>query len=285
MHTLIQLHRMIGYPTAFIIAPLALVAYAKGTNHRRLGKAYFYLMLLLYASGTCVTLTNYDWGSWDFARNLSFNFFGFSMLIYAYRAIRLFTTPGDSAPDRIDRGLAWTLTLSVLAIASVAFFKNAAMRVFSLAGIILCALEWRDQQLAVWKKPLLFRRHMRYILASYFYLLTVVSVVHFDDELPGKVKWLWPSVIGFFSIWILTETSASRWLERLHIKTPLAVLTRRAHAPCCLERSRTDVRVRLLRGVRPDVRHRHDRSIASVRRSLNADGPSLCSGQSPRHLR
>lgn len=227
LQTVILIHRMIGYPTAFVIAPLALLAYANGANHRRLGKAYFYLMLLLYASGTCFTLTRYDWGSWDFARNLSFNFFGFSMLIYAYRAIRLFTTVGVSGPDRIDRTLAWTLTLSVAAIVAVALFRNTAMRVFSTAGVVLCVMEWRDQRLQAWKKPLLFRRHMRYILASYFYLLTVVSVVHFDDELPKNVKWLWPSVLGSVSIWLLTEASASEWLKRLHIKTPLAVLTRR----------------------------------------------------------
>ena len=227
MHTIIQLHRLIGYPTAFVIAPLALLAYAKGTNHRRLGKAYFYLMVLLYVSGTLFTLTNYAWNSWDFARNISFNFFGFSMLIYAYRAIRLFTAVGDNGPDRTDRALAWMLTCSVLGIVAVAFIKNFSMRAFSLAGLVLCAMEWRDQQLTVWKKPLLFRRHMRYILASYFYLLTVDSVVHFDAELPGKVKWLWPSAIGSVSIWLLTEASAADWLKRLHIKTPLAVLTRR----------------------------------------------------------
>ena len=200
--TLILIHRIIGYPTAFIVAPLGLLAFATPRVHRRWGRAYFYLMLFLYLTGTYLTLTLNRWNSWGFARNLTFNFFGFSMLLYEYRAIRLFSR-GAVAPDRIDRALAKLLTLSVLALFLVAVWKDTPLRIFTLLGIWLCVVEWREVRQGAWTKPVLFRRHMRYIFASYFYVLTVVSIVHLKDELPKNVRWLWPTALAILVIWLL----------------------------------------------------------------------------------
>ena len=40
----------------------------------------------------------------------------------------------------------------------------------------------------------LYVRHQRCMLASFYYLLTVLSLVHF--RAPSDVKWLWPALIG-----------------------------------------------------------------------------------------
>jgi hypothetical protein len=58
-------------------------------------------------------------------------------------------------------------------------------------------------------KPLHYRRHQRYVLASYFYVLTVVSLVHLKGELPREVKWLWSPAIGGICIWMLAQRA--RW--------------------------------------------------------------------------
>jgi hypothetical protein len=224
--TLILLHRIVGYPTVFVVAPLALFAFADPRRHRLWGKGYFYLMLFLYTTGTFFTLTQHDWLTWNFARNLTFNFFGFSMLVYAYRSIVLFARPGRLRPDRLDFALARMMELSVLALFSVAVWKNTPMRVFTLAGIWFCVLERRELSAGVWEKPVLYRRHQRYILASYFYVLTVVSVVHLGDELPQNWKWLWPTLCGALAIWLLTSAKQSGrsadWLKGV----PQAALTR-----------------------------------------------------------
>ena len=78
------------------------------------------------------------------------------------------------------------------------------MRVFTLLGIWLVVLEFRELRGGLRDRALLYRRHQRYILASYFYVLTVVSIVHLNDELPRKTKWLWPSLVGLVVIWLLT---------------------------------------------------------------------------------
>ena len=224
--TLILIHKAVGYPLAFIVAPLALVAFATPKIHRRWGKLYFYLMVFLYLTGSWFTLTKHPWNSWGFARNLTFNFFGFSMVLYAYRAIRLFRTHGEVKPDRTDRFLAIILTCSVAALFSVAVWKNTPMRVFTLVGIWLCVLEWRELRSSVWEKPVLFRRHLRYIMASYFYVLTVVSVVHLNDELPTNVRWLWGTFVGILACWLLTAKKSGSWNSVVIGRVSQGVLTR-----------------------------------------------------------
>jgi hypothetical protein len=210
---LILIHRSVGYPTAFIIAPLGLLAFATPAVHRRWGKIYFYCMIFLYSTGSYLTLTTHPWHSWAFARNVAFNFFGFSMLLYGYRAIRLFRQAGQPRPQPLDWALAGALAASVVALCLVAAVRDTPMRVFAAIGLVMCVLEFRDLRAGFQPKSVLFRRHLRFILASYFYVLTVVSVVHLGDELPREVKWLWPSVFGAAIIW-LASTNAGAFLSQ-----------------------------------------------------------------------
>ena len=189
-------HRTLGYPLAFVVAPAALLAFTVPRIHRRWGRAYFYGMTVLYLSGTYLTLSRHDWHTWQFARNVSFNFLGFSMILYAYRAIWLFRRAEAPRPTGLDWSLSGLQLATVIGVLSVAVFKDTPMRVFALAGLILCALDIRDLRARFRPRALLFRRHLRYVLASYYYVLTLVSIVHLDGVLPRNVKWLWPTVIG-----------------------------------------------------------------------------------------
>jgi hypothetical protein len=38
----------------------------------------------------------------------------------------------------------------------------------------------------------------------------VLSIVHLDDELPRKMKWLWPTVVGAFVVYFASNSS-NRW--------------------------------------------------------------------------
>jgi hypothetical protein len=198
------IHRVVGYPAAFLAGPAALLAFARPPRHRWWGRVYVYLMVFLYASGTWMTLARHDWGTWQFARNATFNLFGFSMLLHAYRAIHLFRHPALTAPAGLDRALAALQGAVVLAVLSVAVFKDTPMRAFAAIGLLLCILDWRELSARFQPRVLLFRRHVRYILASYFYVLTLVSIVHLDGVLPRNVKWLWPAVVGVAVITLAT---------------------------------------------------------------------------------
>jgi hypothetical protein len=195
-------HRTLGYPIAFVVAPATLLAFTTPRRHRRWGRAYLYGMTVLYLSGTYLTLTRHEWLTWQFARNVTFNLLGFSMLLYAYRAIRLFRRAEAPAPTPLDRGLSALQLATVLGVLSVAVFKDTPMRVFALVGLILCALDLRDLRAGFQPRVLLFRRHVRYVLASYYYLLTLVSIVHLDGVLPRNVKWLWPTGVAAVALWL-----------------------------------------------------------------------------------
>lgn len=195
-------HRALGYPIAFVVAPATLLAFTRPRSHRRWGRAYLYGMTALYVSGTCLGLARHEWLTWQFARNVTFNFLGFSMLIYAYRAIWLFRQVEAPAPTRLDRGLSALQIATVLGIVAVAVFKDTPMRVFALVGLALCALDVRDLRAGFQPRARLLRRHVRYVLASYYYLLTLVSIVHLDKILSRNVKWLWPTVVAAVAMWL-----------------------------------------------------------------------------------
>ena len=206
---LILIHRLVGYPTAFLVAPAALLAFARPALHRRWGKAYLCLLIFLYLTGTFLTFARHDWNTWDFARNLVFNFFGFSMVLYGWRAIHLFRQVGQPRPGRLDWALAGMLAVTVVGVLVVAAVRDTPMRLFALIGVTFCVLEFQELRAGFRPKSVLFRRHTRFILASYFYVLTVVSIVHLGDELPRNLKWLWPSLLGALVI-AATGTAASR---------------------------------------------------------------------------
>jgi hypothetical protein len=173
---------------------------------------YLYGIIFLYLTGLYHTLTTHEWSSWGFVRSLSFNFFGFLMALLAWRAIRLFARTGNIQVEPLDYALAILLSVSVIGLFFVAVRPDTPMRGFTLIGIILTMLELRDLRdlrSGVLPKPLHYRRHQRYVLASYFYVLTVVSLVHLKGELPREVKWLWSPAIGGICIWMLAQRA--RW--------------------------------------------------------------------------
>jgi hypothetical protein len=201
------IHRLVGYATAFIVAPAALFTFGPTRLHPRWGKTYAWLMVFLYCTGTFMTLTRHPWLSWAFARNITFNFFGFSMVLYGYRAMHLLRIRTDPRPARLDYMLGALLIGSVLAMLSVAVWKDTPMRVFTVIGIFLSVLEVRDLRRGFQPKDVLLSRHIRYILASYFYLLTVMSIVHLDRVLPKNAKWLWPTGVAVFVIYFAANKS------------------------------------------------------------------------------
>lgn len=209
---LILIHRVVGYPTAFLVAPVALLAFARPALHRRWGTAYLYCLIFLYLTGTFLTFTGHAWHTWDFARNVVFNFFGFSMVLYGWRAIHLFRQVGQPSPTRFDWALAGMLSATVLGLLVVAAVRDTPMRLFALVGITFCVLEFRELRDRFQPKSVLFRRHTRFILASYFYVLTVVSIVHLGDELPRNLKWIWPTLFGGLII-AATGNAARRFAE------------------------------------------------------------------------
>ncbi len=202
-------HRLVGYPTAFLVAPVALLSFTAAGRHRRWGHAYFYLMIYLYLTGLFMTLARHPWGSWEFARNLLFNFYGFSLVLYGYRAIALLYGRNDPAPSALDRALAGALFVATAGLILLNWKHDTPMRGFAILGAVFSVLEVRDLRCSFRPREVLFARHLRFMLGSYFYVLTVLSIVHLQ-RLPRNVKWLWPAALAVPVV--LVATSDLRFL-------------------------------------------------------------------------
>src|SRR5258708_27666865 len=100
---LVLAHRITGYLTAFVLAPFVLSAFARPGRHHPWGQVFVGVMVLLYASGLYFTFARHPLGSFVWARNLAFNFFGFFFVLLGWRAIwrmrhaQLAPTPLDHA--------------------------------------------------------------------------------------------------------------------------------------------------------------------------------------------
>ena len=220
--TLELVHRMVGYPLAFVVAPFAVATFAGKNGHHWAGKAYAIVMTFLYVTGTTLTLTRHPWGTWEFGRNVVFNLLGYSLLLYGFRAMWLVSHKDAPRPTWLDRALFVSLVALVATLVALAAVRSVTpMHVFGIVGIGLVALEIRDWRAGL-TRALLYRRHVRYMLGSYFYVLTVVSLVHLKDELTSDARWLWPSGVALAVIWLVGEGSrANKWAMRATLTVAL----------------------------------------------------------------
>ena len=216
-------HRVVGYPLAFVLGPVALATFAGAPGHRSSGKWYALAMTFLYVTGTALTLTRHEWGTWAFARNVAFNLLGYSFVLHGWRSMWLQRRPGADQRSPVDRALLASMAALVIVLIALAVARpNTPVRVFAVIGMGMLALELRDWR-AHRSRAELYRRHVRYMLASYFYVLTVVSLVHLRTELPSDLRWLWPAAMAVALIWLVDERArATRWTVRAIVALSLA---------------------------------------------------------------
>ncbi|MBI3735521.1 hypothetical protein HY256_03300 [Candidatus Sumerlaeota bacterium] len=218
LQDLIEVHRVVGLINILAVAPLAMLSFTRSGWHKRMGKIYFYLMIFLYMTGTLRTFWGHEIPSIPFARNVAFNFFGFSLVFYGYRSIYLMYAEKFPKPTALDRSLAGLLFISSVSLAVVGclnFSKLYPMTLIGGLGFLLACVEVYELKNSFTKKSALFSRHMRYMLASYYYVIMVFLVV--EDIVKGKGKWLGPMLISIPVIALTTRTS-TKWLGKRHQK-------------------------------------------------------------------
>lgn len=201
---LVFVHRAVGYATAFAVVPVALLTFTRGPVHRRVGVAYALAMIFLYATGTYFTFHRHPLGSWEFARNIAFNLLGFLLVPVGWRA--MWRLRRGEAPASPRRDLELLLAATSLALLVVGL-RNTPARVFGLLGLLLAALEWRDQTAARRDPRRLVVAHARAMLASYLYVFTVLSLVHVSAS--RNLKWLWPTALGIPLLALATRELAA----------------------------------------------------------------------------
>ncbi len=203
-HIVELVHQLVGYPTVFLLAPIALLTFGGASGHRSAGLLFVALMVFLYGTGLYMSLTRHEFGTWAYFRNLGFNFFGFYLMLVGLRAMYLYRHPRLPCPVTLDYFLAWVLTMTAAWLFALALVRNTPVRVFAILAIVLTVLEWKEIRRGFTPRGVLYSRHARYILGSFFYVLTVASIVHLGDELSRNAKWLWPTALGVVLVPVLT---------------------------------------------------------------------------------
>ncbi|MCZ7599691.1 MAG: hypothetical protein M5U09_20730 [Gammaproteobacteria bacterium] len=222
------IHQLAGYPTAFLLAPLALATWGGARGHRGIGLAFVSLMCFLYATGLFMSLTRHEFGSRDYFRNLAFNFFGFYALLLAVRSIYLFRhpeAPPPCAPGFRD-GLHTHGNRGVDAGSRRGQEHAHAGTRARRAGLHRDRVEGTQGRFRTARRTVCPPR--AYMLTTFLYVLTVASIVHLGEELPRNTRWLWPTALGMLLVPLASSRAPAlgryrRGLVRFSARAAVAV--------------------------------------------------------------
>jgi len=142
---LVLAHQLVGYTTAFFIAPLALLAFADPQRHRGWAKTYLYLMIPLYLTGLFFTFERHAVGSFVWARNLAFNFVGFYFVLLGWRAISRFRRQAVE-PTLLDHAMRALLVAASAALVAMGGLHHFPSFVFGALGLWLGVFVFREPQ-------------------------------------------------------------------------------------------------------------------------------------------
>ncbi len=180
---------------ALIIAILAIILRKGTTFHRRLGRAYFCAMSLVFISALHLSFIA-----------LPINWFLFSIGIFSYYLAFTGFRAGrerKNLPAIIDKIAAWMMfaTVIFMILLAIKFLFNQnnlgiVLIVFGVIGLLLATqdiLQFRKGKIQGKERIL---RHLTRILASFIAVVTAVLVVNGAKlGIPDLVNWLAPSVV------------------------------------------------------------------------------------------
>jgi adenosine deaminase len=193
---LLRVHEVLGYLTVFVIGPATLLSRRRNLSHRRWGQAFVVAMLLLYASGTPRTFYYQEWLYWGLARNIAFNLFGILQVLIGYRAVKTWKSGARNWSDRLLATIYPATGISLVVIG----LRDLPVFLMGWFAIVVAAIDLAELRRNPKDRRTHMRRHLRHMFGSYYYLLTVLSIVHLP--LGHDVKWLLCGIFGM-SVWLL----------------------------------------------------------------------------------
>lgn len=213
---LVVAHQLAGYAVAFAVAPLAMAAFADPARHRPWGRTFAYAMIPLYATGLSFTLRLHDPLSFAGARNLAFNATGFLLLVVGWRAIWRYRHR-RTTPAALDLALRGLLAAGGTAMVALGVRHHFPSFVLGAIALVMAARALREDG----DPRSLVLRHQRAMLCAYYYLLTVLSLVHVHA--PSDVRWLWPAALGAPIIAYATYRGPDLRRMRIAVRLTIAI--------------------------------------------------------------
>lgn len=196
---------------ALVVAPAAMVTFKGGLWHRRWGKIYLWMTVVIAATGVAMSLLRSN------LFLLMVAVFSFYLVFSGYRVLHR-KKPGQRA-TLSDKAV----TLLML-LAGVAFIASGVYRLqrssFGIVPLVFggIALFLAGREMAEFRHPPSEPRwwwfsHMRNMLAAYITTVTAFSVVNFT-LLPPIARWLWPTVAGTAAILVWTKHYRGKFAQQ-----------------------------------------------------------------------
>jgi uncharacterized membrane protein len=195
--TLLGVHIAAG-STAFVMAPLALIAAKGGKAHRRWGKIYFWSMAVVAATAMILALY----------RPIIFlalvAVFSFYAAFSAYRVLYYKKLAAGEKVSPLDWWAAIFTFVSSLTLALLGIFKPAVVQqlsipaiVFGIIGMLLAVKSIRMFLRPPQEKMFWWYTHLSNMLASYIAAWTAFSVTTIGRFFHGSwIIWVLPTAIG-----------------------------------------------------------------------------------------
>ncbi len=215
IRSLLGVHIAAG-STAFVMAPLALIAAKGGKAHRRWGKVYFWSMAVV--ASTAMVLALY--------RPVLFlalvAVFSFYAAFSAYRVLFYKNLPRGQKVDWPDWGaaiftFAASLVLALLGIVKPVLVQNMSIPsvVFGIIGMMLAAKSMWQFLHPPKEKMFWWYEHLGNMLGSYIAAWTAFSVVTIGRFVHGGwVIWVLPTAIGVPAISLTTAYYKRKFTPR-----------------------------------------------------------------------
>jgi hypothetical protein len=215
IRSLLGVHIAAG-STAFVMAPLALIAAKGGKAHRRWGKVYFWSMAVV--GSTAMVLALY--------RPVLFlalvAVFSFYAAFAAYRVLFHKNLPRAEKVAWYDWSAAIVTFASSLALALLGVFKPGLVRHLSIPSIVFGIIGMRLAGKSIWQflrppkeKMFWWYAHLSNMLASYIAAWTAFSVTTIGRFFHGGwVIWVLPAAIGVPAIALTTAYYKRKFAPR-----------------------------------------------------------------------
>jgi uncharacterized membrane protein len=215
IRSLLGVHIAAG-STAFVMAPLALLAAKGGKAHRRWGKIYFWSMAVVASTATVLALY----------RPILFlalvAVFSFYAAFSAYRVLFHKNLPRGEKVSSLDWAAAIFTFASSLALALLGVFKPALVRHLSIPAIVFGIIGMWLAGKSIWQflrppeeKMFWWYTHLGNMLASYIAAWTAFSVTTIGRFFHGSwVIWVLPTAVGVPAIFLTTAYYKRKFAPR-----------------------------------------------------------------------
>jgi hypothetical protein len=197
---LLVLHIIAGF-AAFFCAPVALLTVKGGKTHRRFGKYYLYLMMVVALTAMIIAVYRpIVFLALVAVFSAYFAFKGYRILQRKNAPAQPLDWAGASLMVASGVGL---ITLGLLQPAGYRMPSPAVSVAFGVVAVLFGGFDMLQFLRPPADKNAWWYGHMSGMLGSYIAAVSAFSAVNFSF-LPPTVRWLWPSAIGIpvIFLWI-----------------------------------------------------------------------------------